>query len=63
MSNIYTLKDGSQIESINIGRAKTIILGEKRNRLTICDRAPNTKSKKARVICKCDCGNYTVINH
>lgn len=31
--------------------------------LTICDRAPNLPGqKKARVICKCHCGNYTVIN-
>lgn len=40
-----------------------IIIGDKKNRLTICDRAPNTTSKKARVICKCDCGKYTVVNH
>lgn len=63
MNNIYTLKDGTQISSIDIGKAKSIIIGEKKNRLTVCDRAPNTKSKKARVICLCDCGNYTVINH
>ena len=64
MSNkTYILKDGTKIQSIDIGKAKSIIIGDKNNRLTICDRAPNTKSKKARVICKCDCGNYTVINH
>ena len=58
----YILKNGDQIESIDIGKAN-IIIGQKNNRLTICDRAPNTKSKKARVICLCDCGQYTVINH
>ena len=46
----YILKNGDQIESIDIGKAN-IIIGQKNNRLTICDRAPNTKSKKARVIC------------
>ncbi len=59
----YILKDGANITAIDIGKAKSIIIGEKKNRLIICDRAPNTKSKKARVICLCDCGNYTVINH
>lgn len=63
MGRIYTLKDGTQVESIDIGKAKSIIIGEKKNRLTVCDRAPNTKSKKARVICLCECGKYTVINH
>lgn len=59
---IYTLKNKEKIIAIDIGKAK-IKIGEKNNRLTICDRAPNTKSKKARVICLCDCGKYTVINH
>lgn len=58
----YILKDGSQVIAIQVGKAK-IEIGQKNNRLIICDRAPNTKSKKARVICKCDCGKYTVINH
>ena len=58
----YILKNGQQIESIDIGKAN-IKIGQRNNRLTICDRAPNTKSKKARVICLCDCGQYTVINH
>ena len=58
----YILKDKTEIEAIEIGRAN-IVIGMKNNRLTICDRGPNTKSKKARVICKCDCVNYTVINH
>lgn len=61
-NNFYTLKDGTVIQAIPIGKAN-IVIGEKNNRLTICDRAPNTKSKKARVICRCECGNYTVINH
>lgn len=52
--NIYILKNGEQIQSIQVGKAN-IVLGQKNNRLTICDRAPNTKSKKARVICKCEC--------
>ena len=58
----YILKNGIEVEAIDIGKAN-IKIGEKNNRLIICDRAPNTKSKKARVICLCDCGNYTVINH
>lgn len=58
----YILKDKTEIEAIEIGKAN-IIIGMKNNRLTICDRGPNTKSKKARVICLCDCGQYTIINH
>ena len=58
----YILKDGTFIVAINKGKAN-INIGEKKNRLIICDRAPNTKSKKVRVICKCDCGKYTVINY
>lgn len=58
----YTLKDNTIITAIEKGKAQ-IIIGEKNNRLTLCDRAPNTKSKKTRVICKCDCGKYTVINY
>lgn len=58
----YILKNGDMITAIPIGKAN-IIIGDKNNQLTICDRAPNTKSKKARVICQCNCGNYTVINH
>ena len=58
----YILKDGTFIIAIDKGKAN-INIGEKKNRLVIYDRAPNTKSKKVRVICKCDCGKYTVINH
>lgn len=58
----YILKNGEQIVAIEVGKAN-IQIGQKNNRLTICDRAPNTKSKKTRVICQCECGNYTVINY
>lgn len=57
----YTLKDDSEIESIPIGKAKMTI-GEKRNRLTLCDRGPTPPSKKTKVICKCECGKYIYIN-
>ena len=57
----YILKNNETIESIPIGRTK-IKIGEKINKLTICDRAPNGKGAKTRVICKCECGKYTVIN-
>ena len=57
----YIIKDGSVIESIPVGRAKMTI-GEKRNRLTLCDRGPTPASKKTKIICKCDCGNYIYIN-
>lgn len=57
----YILKDKSEVESIPIGRAK-IKIGETINRLTVCDRGPNGKGQKSRVICKCDCGNYTMVN-
>ena len=62
--NKYTLKDGTIIESVDIGRAK-IKLGDisPDGMMTICDRAPNLPGqRKARVICKCRCGNYTVID-
>lgn len=59
--NKYILKNGQQVESIPIGKAK-ITIGLKNNRLTVCDRGPNPTSKKTQVICKCDCGNYTMIN-
>lgn len=62
--NLYTLKDGTTVESIEIGKAK-IKIGDisPDGMLTICDRAPNREgSRKARVICKCHCGNYTIMN-
>ena len=46
----YIIKDGSVIESIPVGRAKMTI-GEKRNRLTLCDRGPTPASKKTKIIC------------
>ena len=60
---IYTLKDGTQVESIPIGRS-SVKIGEVSpdGYLTICDRGPNTGSGRgANVICKCHCGNYTMI--
>lgn len=62
--NTYILKDKTEVEAIPIGKAK-ITIGDiaPDGRLTICDRAPNLpNSRKARVICKCECGNYTVID-
>ena len=58
----YILKNKEKIKGIGVGKAK-ISIGNKNNKLTVCDRAPNTKSKKTRVICLCDCGKYTVINY
>lgn len=58
----YTLKDGSEIESIPIGRS-SVKIGEisKSQFLTVCDRAPNeTSNRGAKVICKCICGQYIV---
>ena len=57
----YILKNQQEVEAIPIGRAK-IIIGETRNRLTICDRGPTPSSKKTQVICQCSCGQYTMIN-
>lgn len=57
----YLLKNQIEIESIPIGKAK-IQIGEIKNRLKVCDRAPDGKGKKTRIICQCECGNYTVLN-
>lgn len=57
----YILKNGAEVESIPVGKTK-IQIGEKRNRLTVCGRGTNGKGQKTRVICQCDCGNYTIIN-
>lgn len=63
--NKYILKDGTEIEAIPIGKS-SLKIGEENSRhtLTICDRAPNGQfaSRGARVICKCICGQYTVIS-
>lgn len=37
------------------------LTGQKFNRLTVVSRASNTKDGKARWLCKCDCGNETVV--
>lgn len=62
----YTLKDGSTIESIPVGKS-SVIIGEKnsKNTLEVVARAPidpNLSSRSARVICKCICGNFTVLS-
>ena len=57
----YILKNGTEVESVPVGKTK-IQIGEKRNRLTVCDRGTNGNGQKTRVICQCDCGNYTIIN-
>ena len=59
----YILKDGTSIEAIPIGKAKIKIGDISPDGMpTICDRGPNLpNSRKTRVICKCQCGNYTVI--
>ena len=41
----YKLKNNKTVESIPIGKAK-IKIGAKMHRLTVCDRGPNTLSKK-----------------
>lgn len=56
----YILKDGREIESIPIGRSPMKI-GETFNYLTILDRGPNTSGRKAMAICKCKCGNITLV--
>lgn len=61
--NTYIIKDGTVIEAIPIGKAKMKI-GDVQvdGKLTICDRAPNLPGYRyARAICRCECGNYTVI--
>lgn len=59
----YTLKDGSVVESVEIGKS-SVRIGETspNGMLTVCDRGPAPKSGRgATVICKCQCGNYTLI--
>lgn len=36
--------------------------GQKVGMLTVISRAENTKSNKAQWLCKCDCGNYTIVS-
>ena len=59
----YILKDGSKVESQPVGKS-SVIIGEisSSGYLTVCDRGPAPKSGRgATVICKCKCGNYTLI--
>lgn len=60
---IYTLKNGQKIESIPIGKS-SVIIGETNDigYLTVVDRGPTTGAGRgATVICKCKCGNYTLL--
>ena len=60
---LYTLKDGTQVESIPIGRS-TMKIGQVSpdGMLTICDRGPNNPGNTcSRAICRCICGNYTIL--
>ena len=41
----YILKNKEKIKAIGVGKAK-ISIGNKNNKLTVCDREQNTKSKK-----------------
>ena len=58
----YTLKDGTKVNSIPIGRSPMQI-GETFNYLTILDRGENinSNSRKALCICKCKCGNIVLV--
>lgn len=38
------------------------MVGEKIGRLTVISRAENTSQNKAQWLCKCDCGNMTVVS-
>ena len=63
---LYTLKDGSIVESIPIGKS-SVKIGEKSpdGYLTVIDRiAPpkNSSSRKAFVVCQCQCGQYISTN-
>ena len=59
----YILKDGSKVDSQPVGKS-SVKIGEvsPSGLLTVCDRGPAPKSGRgATVICKCKCGNYTLI--
>ena len=63
---IYTLKDGTQVESQPMGRC-SIKIGEKSpdGLLTVCDRGPDIvrpSKNYPSIICKCICGNYTTLS-
>jgi len=38
------------------------ITGQKFNKLTVISKIENSSSKKARWLCKCDCGNFTEVS-
>lgn len=62
---LYTLCNGETVESKPMGKCQFII-GEKQKTgmLTVCDRGPDiTRPSKSypALICKCDCGNYTLV--
>lgn len=59
----YLLKNGIEVESIPIGKS-SVQIGEisPDGKLVVCDRGPNLgASRGAMVICKCECGNYTML--
>lgn len=56
----YILSNGEKIESIPIGKSP-MKKGETFNYLTVLDRGPNTSSRKAMAICKCQCGNVVLV--
>ena len=59
----YILKDGKIINDIPIGRSSVKIgeINEKGTLEVIARAEGNTASNGVRVICKCVCGNYTVL--
>ena len=59
----YILKNGEEIESIPIGRS-SVNIGEKSpdGMLTVVARAPNANGRAAKVICQCQCGNFTTLS-
>lgn len=61
----YKLKDNTVVEAIPIGKS-SVKIGEisPEGMLQVCDRGPNLNSKTrgAFVICKCKCGEYTLIS-
>ena len=59
----YILKDGRKVSPIPIGKS-SVKIGEVNPSgfLTVCGRGPiNVGNNGATVICKCKCGNYTMI--
>ena len=57
----YILKNGEEVTAIELGRL-SVKPGDKQphGRLTVCDRAPS--SGVVKIICKCECGKYTVVS-